>query len=217
MISNNDEDKGAVVEEWVSTNKVHLIRELPAGDYVLREITAPYGYDVAEDIEFTVKENVIVTNTEMYNKPLKIGTAAMDEQTGSHHGAFSEEETITDVVELSGLYEGRTYKVSGKIVDKESGQPISVNGKPITAEKSFTAVSESGTEEMTFTFDSTLLADKTVVVFEDLFITNGEGKEVKIGSHADVKDAEQSVKITGPEKAVKEYRERLRMAMGETD
>ena len=208
VISNNDEDKGAVVEEWVSTNKVHLIRELPAGDYVLREITAPYGYDVAEDIEFTVKENVIVTNTEMYNKPLKIGTAAMDEQTGSHHGAFSEEETITDVVELSGLYEGRTYKVSGKIVDKESGQPLlDKDGNEVTAEsEEFVASGDTASVELSFTIDSSVFNDgSAAVVFEKLYrisTVHGEDVPIDIAKHEDLNDESQTIHYGGIAKTI---------------
>ena len=33
------------------------------------------------------------------------------------------------------------------------------------------------------------------MVFEELYIENDEGKEVKIASHADIDDAEQSVRI----------------------
>lgn len=33
-----------------------MIEELPVGEYVLREITAPEGYQIAEDVSFSVKE-----------------------------------------------------------------------------------------------------------------------------------------------------------------
>ena len=45
---------GKVVEHWTSTDKPHYIEKLPAGDYTLTEITAPDGYEIAEDISFTV-------------------------------------------------------------------------------------------------------------------------------------------------------------------
>ena len=208
VISNNAEDKGTVVEEWVSTEKEHLIRELPAGDYVLREITAPYGYDVAEDVEFTVKENVIVTKAEMHNKPLKIGTTATDEQTDSHHGAFSEEETIKDVVELSGLYEGRTYKVSGKIVDKESGLPLlDRDGNEVSAEsEEFVASGDTASIEICFTIDSSKFNEgSSAVVFEKLYrisTVHGEDVPIEIAKHEDLGDESQTIHYGGIAKTI---------------
>ena len=51
IITNKD---GKVVEHWTSTDKPHYIEKLPAGEYTLTEITAPNGYEIAEDIFFTV-------------------------------------------------------------------------------------------------------------------------------------------------------------------
>ena len=51
IITNKD---GKVVEHWTSNDKPHYIEKLPAGDYTLTEITAPNGYEIAEDIFFTV-------------------------------------------------------------------------------------------------------------------------------------------------------------------
>ena len=47
---------GKVVESWTSEEKAHYIEMLPIGDYTLREETAPDGYLVAEDVNFTVKD-----------------------------------------------------------------------------------------------------------------------------------------------------------------
>ena len=46
-----------VVEHWTSTDKPHYIEKLPAGEYTLTEITAPNGYEIAENISFTVLPN----------------------------------------------------------------------------------------------------------------------------------------------------------------
>lgn len=58
---------GNVVEEWISTDKAHMIEGvLRAGDtYTLREITAPDGYEIAQDIEFTVNPDGTVTEVVM--------------------------------------------------------------------------------------------------------------------------------------------------------
>lgn len=58
---------GNVVEEWTSTDKTHMIEGvLRAGEtYTLREITAPEGYEIAQDIEFTVNSDGTVTEVVM--------------------------------------------------------------------------------------------------------------------------------------------------------
>lgn len=45
---------GNTVAQWVSEDKPHYIEKLPACDYMLTEITAPNGYQLAESIAFTV-------------------------------------------------------------------------------------------------------------------------------------------------------------------
>ena len=47
---------GNAVESWTSTDKPHYMEKLPIGDYILREETAPEGYLIAEDVEFSVKD-----------------------------------------------------------------------------------------------------------------------------------------------------------------
>ena len=66
-------EDGTVVEAWTSTDKPHLIEALPEGDYVLRETMAPKGYQVAQDIHFTVKSTGEVQHVVMKDE-LKEGT-----------------------------------------------------------------------------------------------------------------------------------------------
>ena len=61
---------GKVMERWVSTDKPHYIEKLPAGDYTLTEITAPDGYEIAEDISFTVLPNGDVQRVVMKDAPI---------------------------------------------------------------------------------------------------------------------------------------------------
>ena len=45
---------GIEIERWISTSEPHYVEKIPAGDYVLTEITAPNGYKIAESINFAV-------------------------------------------------------------------------------------------------------------------------------------------------------------------
>lgn len=64
-----DED-GNVVEEWVSTDEAHFIEgKLIAGkEYTLRETIAPDGYEIANEIKFTVNADGSVTEVVMYDE-----------------------------------------------------------------------------------------------------------------------------------------------------
>lgn len=63
-------EKGGVVETWVSTNEPHIIKGLTPGKYTLTEEIAPEGYVLStETVEFTVKADGTVTKVKMENKP----------------------------------------------------------------------------------------------------------------------------------------------------
>ena len=67
IITNKD---GKVVEHWTSADKPYYIEKLPAGEYTLTEITAPNGYEIAEDISFTVLPNGDVQRVVMKDAPI---------------------------------------------------------------------------------------------------------------------------------------------------
>lgn len=49
-----------------------------------------------------------------------------------------EQVTIVDHVDYKNLYtDGREYTVKGKLMDKETGEPLLVDGQEVTAEKTF--------------------------------------------------------------------------------
>ncbi len=64
---------GNVIFEWISTNEPHYIEaKLIVGEkYILREITAPNGYEIAEDVELTVNADGSVTEVVMHDERSK--------------------------------------------------------------------------------------------------------------------------------------------------
>jgi len=69
---------------WVTTEDPYYTEFLPAGDYILREISAPYeqGYVKAEDILFTVKDTDQVQHFEMQDDFTKVEILKVDSDTG---------------------------------------------------------------------------------------------------------------------------------------
>ncbi|MBR1383341.1 MAG: hypothetical protein IJ555_05955 [Ruminococcus sp.] len=63
-------DGDELIEEWVSTTDEHIIEgKLIVGkEYTLREITAPEGFEIANDITFKVNEDGSVTSVVMYDE-----------------------------------------------------------------------------------------------------------------------------------------------------
>ena len=62
---------GVVIDSWTSTDEVHKIKNLTDGEYVLTEITAPNGYEVAEDVTFIVVNGIVESGTVvMFDKPV---------------------------------------------------------------------------------------------------------------------------------------------------
>ena len=201
IISDNDEDRGTVVEQWVSSKQEHLVWELPEGRYILREISAPYGYDIAEDIRFEIKAGVIINRLEMKNKPIVISTSASDAVTDTHHGVISEEEYVRDTVVISGLYGGRTYLVSGRLVDKDTGETLKDSeGNEVSCEKEFTATGDTARVEMLFKPDSSEYTGETASVgFEKLYRTNSadENEKKEIAKHEDLAAEAQTIHFGG--------------------
>ena len=56
---------GNLIEKWTSGKEPHMIEKLPVGKYTLREETAPFGYVIAQDIEFEVKETAEIQKVAM--------------------------------------------------------------------------------------------------------------------------------------------------------
>ena len=61
---------GKKIDRWVSSDKPHYIEKLPAGEYTLTEITAPNGYEIAENISFTVLPTGEVQRVVMKDSPI---------------------------------------------------------------------------------------------------------------------------------------------------
>ncbi len=61
-----DKQTGNVVDEWVSTEETHIIYYLVEGkEYIMKEISSPYGYEISEEITFVAGDGKKVTMKDM--------------------------------------------------------------------------------------------------------------------------------------------------------
>ena len=63
-------EDGSLYEEWDSTGEAHRMEKIPTGDYILRETVAPEGYELAEDVHFTVKDTGELQMVVMYDEKI---------------------------------------------------------------------------------------------------------------------------------------------------
>lgn len=150
-----------------------------------------YGYQLPDPQIVELSEGE-VASVSFHNVPLEIGTKATVD--GEKEIDPLDKVTLTDTVSYTGLVPGKEYKVTGVLMDKETGEKLLVDGKEITAETVFVPETKNGSVDVTFIFNATSLHGKEIVVFEDLYREN-----VLLATHADINDEGQTVKIKNPE------------------
>lgn len=181
---------GNVAAEWISGDTPHVIYALPIGaEYTLHEAAAPEGWLLAEDMTFTVQDTAEVQTITMEDErvPELHTTATVDGKKSVVAGGVYE---LKDVVAYADLIPGREYQLTATVIDKATGSVLTQGGKDLVKTIFFTPAEETGTAEITFALDTTLLGSKELVIFEHL---SKDGRE--IADHADMLDEEQTVQI----------------------
>ncbi|MDC4248734.1 VaFE repeat-containing surface-anchored protein [Enterococcus faecium] len=170
-----------------------------------------FTFDTAglDDKELVVFENlyfgtkVVATHADINDKGQtvkvdkktpKIGTTATDKADKDKTLANDQKVTVNDEVAYKGLVVGKEYTVTGKLMDKETGKALLVDGKEVTGTAKFVAKTPDGKVNVEFTFNTAGLENKELVAFESVKI----GEKV-IATHADLNDKGQTVKVNKPE------------------
>lgn len=181
---------GNVAAEWVTGDAPHILYGLPIGAaYTLHEAAAPEGWLLAEDMTFTVQDTAEVQTITMEDErvPELHTTATVDGKKSVVAGGVYE---LKDVVAYADLIPGREYQLTAKVMDKATGSVLAQDGEELAKTISFTPAEETGTVEITFALDTTLLGSKELVIFEYL---SKDGREIT--GHADMLDEAQTVQI----------------------
>ena len=187
---------GLTSEGWMVDVQDELCA-LPYDTYTLEELpcSGNEGYELVRVPNITISRNnttiYLGTIDDQFEGIPEIGTTATVD--GEHTAEPAGEVTLIDTISYKNLKVGETYKISGVLMDKETGEPLLVGEQQVTAELEFTPTNSEGTVELTYTFDGSALAGKSVVVFEDLY----QGENV-VASHADITDEGQTITFGKP-------------------
>lgn len=196
-IENGDTSISAI-QLWTTdeNGEIHLRGLLPGTYWIQETMTVPgymldpvkYTIEVSEDGQITADGKSTDILRIQNKKTQLLGTKARSEKTGTQE-AFPEKETVLiDTLEFRNLQIGQEYRIVGTLMDRENGEVLHVDGKPVTAETCFVPEEKDGTAEVRFSFDATGLNGKSVVVFEKVYIG-----ETEILSHEDLEDQEQTI------------------------
>lgn len=187
-------ETNAILTAESDENGIFVFNNIPFGDYVIKELKPAENYLPSDDIHhITVTEDEqIIEITAVNDRTPELKTTATI--NGKKEVTAKGEITITDTVEYKHLVPGKEYKIVGTLMDKSTGKPFEIDGKPITSEVTFTPEKSNGEVTVLFTFDSSAIKETTeLVVFETLY---RDGIEIAV--HADINDEGQTVKIKAP-------------------
>lgn len=121
----------------------------------------------------------------------EIKTTLGDVDSKQHVSEARPKTTLVDRVHYKNLVIGKEHVMTGMLYQKSDGQPFKdKDGNVITVTKKFVPSMSEGYVDLSFTFDSSLLAGETIVAGETCTY---RGKEV--GVHFDLEDPDQSVRI----------------------
>ena len=162
--------EGNLVDEWISEKEAHKINNLKEGNtYILHEETAPDGYVLATDVEFTVTTDKETQHEVMIDKVVEMSKVdvAGEEVEGAKIQVFDKDGNIIDewtsgkeTHKINNLVEGETY-----ILHEE----ITPEGYVKATDVEFTVTTDKETQHE-------VMVDKIVDVTKT-DLTNGEELE----------------------------------------
>lgn len=177
--------------------------DLPLGTYILHEHT-PDNYIKCEDMTFSISSGdvaieqcigttiskKIIKSFNIHNKIKEptIETSAINVTSNSKTGKPTKQDIISDAIYYKNLVEGNTYEIQGVIMDKETNEPLLVDGSPVTAKSTFVCESTDGEITLDFQFDSSLLAGSELVLYERLYY---DGEIICL--HEDINNSNQTI------------------------
>ena len=107
---------------------------------------------------------------------------------------------IKDKVAYKNLIPGKRYIMRGVMMNKKTGEPMTIDGEELESELEFTPKKSSGIVTLEFEVNTKKLKGKTLVAFEKCFvITDESGEEVEIAAHENLDSKAQTVTFRTPQ------------------
>lgn len=203
VLMDQETEEEFLINEQPVTAEADFTPEESAGSVELSfhfDASALSGKTLVVYEEILYKDQVVASHRQI-DSPTQsiyypeIGTTASDADDGDQEALADEEVTIKDEIAYKNLVPGLTFRAEGVLMDKETGEQLLIDGQPVTSEVEFTPEESSGTVEVSFTFNGSNLAGKTLVVFEKLYLISGDS-EIPVASHEDLESTEQSVLLS---------------------
>ena len=172
----------------------------PYDSYSIEELrcTANEGYQLIHTTVTITRDGVVYDYGTLDDQPqptVSITTNAYDPTDGDN-SIMAGDVRIADKVTYTGLTAGETYRLTASIVDTETGEPVTVDDKPVTATHEFTAQTADGYEIVETTLPATGLGGRTVTVFEELHrVSDG----TLMAEHKDKDDVDQQLRVIAPQ------------------
>lgn len=195
-------DCGEKVNITVTTNAEGCaeFNDVPIGTYNFSELTKEDRYVTVLDMEQTIEWNKVISVA--VNNKLKTGeiqTTAHDAETGEHYAYANENTKIVDTVAYKDIAANQLYKLTGTIMNKETGEPLLVNNEKVVASKEFiSSPTGAGTVDVEFSFNSADLVGKSIVVFEELSIKDKDNNDYVLAVHSNINDDGQTIIFNDP-------------------
>lgn len=163
------------------------IEELPCKANEGRQLVKLEGWSITRD-GYTVDVGTVD------DPSAHISTSAADALDSDKVLYEDFEAGIVDRVDYSGLIPGGAYRIDGRVVFADTGEPLAVDGHAVEASASFTAEAADGYVDMAYAFDATGLGGRDVVVTAVLYDASGRVLAV----HDALDNTEQTVRIAKP-------------------
>ena len=125
IIQIQEDGSELIVEEWTSEEEAHAVtgKLIPGEEYILRETEAPFGYELAEDVRFTVNAGGELWTVEMYDEP---------SPEDPYYGGDDEEESSTSETTTTTTYEEPEDEDSYYREDSETVKTSEASSKSVT-------------------------------------------------------------------------------------
>ena len=181
-------EDGTTFAAWTSDGKEHIVYDVPAGKYTLKELAAPDGYQIATDIQFEIDENNKVTATGatveskndiplivMFDDVTRTDISKVDATTGKElAGAELKLYDWNDVLVESWTSTTEPHKVYGLVV-----------GKKYTLIEDLAPLGYAKTTDVNFTVEGVDKNGKAIVTKVEMKdeVAKGSVEGIKVDEH----------------------------------